>query len=254
MNFQEQLKAKLKLSNVAKGTRAIKKVLLPVVNTPGRMLVDQPELAAQREANGNPERDDFVIGLRALRPDEFETIVCRADQYASKHSVDPAFRNERNPIYSLGYTYNLLAITCVDPDGDPDDPAPFWGPRGDIDAAVETIRKCDHLSRDSLLYLAELQEAWQDQVSPQAKTLTPTQLYELMGEVAASTDASPFLALRPGMQWQLVRFINGLYLSLLTANSPSDSTSSESSSRNPEEVAATPVADEEQAPEPEASE
>lgn len=231
MNFKEQLK----LKNVADGTRAIKKVVLPAVNSPGRQQVDQPELAAQRARDGNPGRTEFVIGLRVTTPGEQELIAVRANEYAAERKIDPAFRNERNPVYSLGYSLNLLAVTCVDPDGDPKNPRSFWGDT--IDEAIDTIRHCEHMSRDSLLYLAEQQDSWQDAVSPQAKTLSPDQLFALMEEVATSPDASPFLDLRPGMQWQLLRFINGLYLNLLTASSPSVSSSSEEPSsreRGPE--------------------
>lgn len=226
MNFQEQLKA----ANVAKGKRAITRVKLPVVNTPGPWLGDQPELAEQRAKDGVPERVSLTVGLRAATPGEFETVLERTLKYVLEKGMTAA--DPRSDMYSIRFNLNLLAITCVDPDADADDPRPFWGERGDIDGAIETMRTSDHLTRDSILYLAQHQEAWQDQVSPSALRLSSEQLWILMKEVAASTDISPFLELRVGMQWQLVRFLVSLLSTAQTDNSPTPSGSSETRSES----------------------
>lgn len=200
MNFEQALKA----ANVAKGARAIKRVKLPLVNSPGPLLPDQPELAEQRARDGVPERSEIDVGVRAMRPSEFEQVIVGALEYAKARGVT---EEPLSPIYSLGYRYTLLAITLVDPDSDPKDPEPFFGKRGDVASAIEAMRSSDHLTDDSLMFLAEHQDAWQQQVSPTANRLAPAQLWVLMKEVAASTDASPFLQLRVGMQWQFVQFL-----------------------------------------------
>jgi hypothetical protein len=225
MKFEEQLKAK----NVVQGTRAITRVTLPLVNSPGPLLVDQPELAEQRARDGHPERIEIVVGMRAITPLEQCEILVGANGYAEQHGVPLEQRNDLNPIYSLGYNLHLLAIACVDPDGDAKDPEPFFGARGNVQSAVEVMLRSPHLTRDSITFLAAHQEAWQDKVSPQAKTIPSDQLWEVMGEMAASTDLGPFLNMRPGMHLQLLRFSVSQLLSLLAQNKPSDSSSSDKS-------------------------
>lgn len=218
----------MKLKDVPlKGTRAITRVPLPLCNTPGSLLEDQPELAAQRAQDGDPDRSEVEVGIRALNPGEFATVIERAHEYATTRGI--TMLDERNPVYSLGYTLNLLALACVDPDSDPKDPDPFFGTRGNVQSAIDEMLASDHLTRDSLLYLSEHQEAWQDKVSPQATKIGAEKLWALAAEVAASNDARPFLALRPGMQWRLVHFLASQWLSLLSSNSPSGSDSAETS-------------------------
>jgi hypothetical protein len=223
MNFEQQLKAK----NVVEGTRAIKRIVLPLVNSPGPLLTDQPELADQRARDGHPERIEVVVGIRALTPIESDEVDVGANEYAAERNVPESMRNGLNPTYSLGFNLHVLARACVDPDSDPKNPVPFFGAPGDITGAIERILKSTHLSRDSIIYLAQHQESWQDQVSPQVTTMSPEKMWELMEEVAASTDLGPFLHLRLGMLQRFTQFLVGQLLISLARNLPSDSSSSD---------------------------
>ncbi len=75
---------KLKFGTAKKGTRAIKAVELPLVNSPGDYVADQPELAAQRAADGRPERQTVRLGIRALNPGEDGEVQDGALEYARK--------------------------------------------------------------------------------------------------------------------------------------------------------------------------
>lgn len=215
--------------------RAVKKIKLPLVNTPGPYQADLPELAEQRAKDGNPERAEVELGIRVLTAGEFETVLVRARDFAKRRDVEVI--DDRDPIYSLGYSLNLCAIACVDvapvgADGkpiafDPADPPPFFGKRGNIDSAIEEMCSSPCLTRDSILYLAEQQEAWQTEQAPQATRLGEEELWKLAGEVAASNDPSPFLRLRVGTQLQLLRFLVSHWWTSQNSNSSLDSTSAE---------------------------
>lgn len=217
----------MKFKDVAKGTRAITRVKLPLCNSPGPLLADQAELAAQRAVDGHEERSDVDVGIRALKPGEFRDVIERAQDYARSKGLEHF--DDRNPVYSLAYNLNLLALACVDPDSDPKDPEPFFGTRGDPESAIAQILDSDHLTRDSILFLAEHQESWQDAVAPQATKIGPEQLWEVAGKLVAEGDGRTFLGLRPGAQLQCARFLASQCLSLLMPSSQSDSASSASS-------------------------
>ena len=224
-----------KFSQVARGTRAIKPIKLPLVNTPGPYQPDLPELAAQRAKDGASERVEVDLGIRVLSPGEFDELLIRAREFAKQRNVETI--DDRDPIYSLGYSLHLCAIACVDINPvddqgkalpfDPADPPPFFGVKGNPDSAVEEMLKSPCLTRDSILYLAELQEAWQTEQAPQATRLGTEELWKLAGEVAASNDPSPFLRLRVGTQLQLLRFLVAHWWTAQSSSSSSDSTSAE---------------------------
>lgn len=213
-----------KLSDVMRGTRAITVVKLPLCNTPGRLLADQPELEAQRDRDGHPDRLEIDVGIRALTPGEFALVLERALTMAKARGVDEKHCDALNPIYSFAYNVNLIAIACVCADSDPADPEPFFGKKGDHESAVQEILSSEHLTRDSIAYLAEHQEAWQDAVAPQATKISAEGLWELVGSLVQG-DTRAFLELRPGMQLKLALFMAHQLLSSLMPSSQSGSDS-----------------------------
>lgn len=208
-----------KLSDIAKGHRAIKKVALPLVNIPSSFGPEVPELVAQRESdkatastNGEPAiPDEVTVGLRILTLDELATVYQKAGEFARTRGVkDP---NEADPIYNLGVSVYICAIACVDPDSDVKDPEPFFGTRGDIESAARELLSSIHIGRDGIAYLAEQHEAWQDLCNPQANKVPSSEFYKLVVELS---DKNPdhalktFLALRPGMRFRLACFMANL--------------------------------------------
>lgn len=212
-----------KLSSIAKGNRAIKKVALPLVNVPNFLSPDVPELAAQRESdraaaieNGEPANpDEVIVGLRVLTLEELTTVYEKAGDFARKRGVKEP--NDTDPIYSLGISVYLCAIACVDPDSDVKDPDPFFGKRGDPESAALELLASPHIGRDGIAYLAETQEAWQDMCNPRANKVPPSVFYE---SIVALADKDPdialrtFLGCRAAMHFRLLRTMAGLLVNL----------------------------------------
>lgn len=212
-----------KLSQIAKGTRAIKRVALPLVNVPSFLSPDIPELAAQRASdraaaieNGEPATpDEVIVGLRVLTLAELTEVFEKAGDFARKHGVKEP--NETDPIYVLGESIYLCAMACVDPDSDARNPEPFFGTRGDLESAALELLSSPHIGRDGIAYLRETQEAWQDMCNPRANKVPPSVFYE---SIVSLADKEPdvalrtFLAYRPAMHFHLLRTMAGLLVNL----------------------------------------
>lgn len=212
-----------KLSDVAKGNRAIKKVALPLVNVPSYINPDVPELAAQRESDralavekGEPATpDEVMVGLRVLTLDELTTVYEKAGDFARSRGVKEP--NDTDPIYALGLSIYLCAIACVDPDSDVKDPEPFFGARADLESGALELLSSPHIGRDGIAYLAESQEAWQDICNPRANKVPPSVFYD---SIVSLADKNPdvalrtFLGYRPAMHFHLLRTLAGLQVNL----------------------------------------
>jgi len=230
-----------RFSDVAAGVRAIHRVTLPLVNVPCQLLPDLPELAAQREkdaaaaaSRGEPVVPATVeVGLRVLTGSEVLLIESLARKMAESQGCK-AFE-ETDSIYNMAKSLYTIAVACVDPDSDPRAPIPFFGTKGDTpkasaESGVQAILDSEHIGRDGIVFLAEQHEHWQDLCNPSALKMSPERMWALVGEVAASNDASPFLLLRPGMRWSFARFMAVLLVSFSMDKSPFGSDSPESSS------------------------
>lgn len=211
--------------DIQKGTRAIKRVPLPLVNVPSALLPDVPELAEQRARDkaaaspgqALPEAPVPEVGLRVLTGTELRVIAEKARQFAKQ--TDKV--NEEDPLYQLGRSVYTLAVACVDPSSDPANPTPFFGELGDVDSAANEILDSAHLGRDGITYLVEAQELWQDLCNPQGLKVGGERMGELIAEIGADPDYRRFLALRPGMRWILLRT-----MAVLLTNSPNFNSSS----------------------------
>jgi len=245
--------SKIKFKDVAKGTRAIKRVMCPLVNVPCHLLPDVPELAEQRARDakkaGKPvdaAPTSVEVGLRVLTGQELLEIYDKAAQVALG-------RNQKadlsSPIYELAVSVYTLAASCVSPDSDPDKPLPFFGDSEVPGAGVENwesayaeILGSNHLGRDGILFLSEQQAAWQDVCNPQALKIGASRLWELAAEVAADDTGRPFFSMRPSLQWSFARFMALQLLSLTSFKSPSGSDSPNGGTSEPKpEAAARPV-------------
>jgi hypothetical protein len=220
----------MKLRDVVEGTRAIKRVPLPLVNRPCSLSPDIPELAAQRAtddaaavaAGGAQAPESVDVGLRVLTAMELATVYEKAGEFARSKGVDKP--NDEDPIYNLGVSVYLCAIACVDPDTDPRDPDPQFGERGDIESAALELLSSPHVGREGLQYLAHAQELWQDMCSPAALRVSPLGLVEACKKLGSSDTEEAyltFLRLRPGMQWHSARFMASQLALLQTLKSSS---------------------------------
>lgn len=214
-----------KLSDWLKGTRAIKRVPLPLVNVPSEYSEDQPELAQQREKDraeaesstppgSNPAGAIRVpeVGLRVLTGMEQAEVLKRSRAYSLANGGNPDSPGDVLQAFALqAYT---VAIAAIDPDSDPKNPEPFAGNRGDIESGFRALLSSVHIGRDGIQYLFEAQELWQDQCSPQTLNVPPEKFWKTIEEMGTSEDADPFLRLRPGMRFKLMQFSASLLLTL----------------------------------------
>lgn len=228
----------MKLRDIQLGTRAIKRIPLPLVNRANPLTGDLPELASQRltdasaafAAGQQPTPDHVDVGVRALTPDELADVYSKASEFARSKGGEA---RDTDPIYNLGLHIYVCAIACVDPDTNPADPDPFFGKRGDLESAALELLSSSHIGRDGIAYLANAQGVWQDLISPSAMRMSPRQLVDAVAKLGSEDTQvafDTFLALGPKMQWDSVRFMASQLALLLTPKSSGTSTSSTTSS------------------------
>lgn len=235
-----------RFSDLAAGTRAIHRVPLPLVNVPCPLLPDLPELAAQREKDAEAAASQGAsvvpatveVGLRVLTGEEFLLIETLSRKMAESQGCKSF--DETDSIFNMAKSLYTIAVACVDPDSDPREPVPFFGSKGETpkvsaESGVKAILESPHIGRDGIIFLAEQHEHWQDLCNPSALKVSPERMWGLVGEVAASNDARPFLLLRQGMRWSFARFMAVLLVSYSMDKSPFGSDSPESSSEQPTE-------------------
>lgn len=228
----------MKFRDIARGTRAVRVVALPLVNVRCDLLPDLPELEEQREKDraaweatgkvGAAPDASVSVGLRVLTGDEFGDVLSAARAFAiAKGVADP---KEGDPLYELGKMVHTILAAAVDPDAPAESAAPFF-------ASADEILSSPHIGRDGIVYLAEQHELWQDQCSPQAGKVGPADLLSMVAQAAGDTTGDFFGRLRPGMRWTLLRTLAALWISSLTDKSPSSSTSEAAPETSPNEPA-----------------
>lgn len=239
----------MRLRDLQKGTRAVKRVKLPLVNRPSSLTPDVPELMTQRaldanraiEAGDKPMPDEVWVGVRVLTASELAEVYAKASEFARSKGAEP---RETDPIYNLGVNVYLCAIACVDPDSDANDPMPFFGERGDLGSAALELFASPHIGREGLQYLAAAQQLWQDVCSPSAMRMSPRDMVEAVRKIGGDDQEvafETFLALRPGTQWACFRFTAAQLLILQTASLFGTPTSSAMSSNGEPSSKAEPL-------------
>lgn len=193
-------------TNILKGTRAIKRVTCPVVNVSANATADSPEAPLQ-----------FECGVRVLTGAEHEDVYAKA--LARTKRLGGEDRDDSH-LYNLSLQVYTIASAYVDPDSDPESPKLYFG--DNIEDAAEKILKSELLSRDTLAYLAEVQESWQEQCNPQT---APSRDEMLRCIEEGAKDASFFLLLRPGARQICMLTMAQMLVDLLkdksSASSPS---------------------------------
>jgi len=228
-----------KMRDLMRGTRAIHVVELPLVNVPNAGAEPSPELDEARkrdaEALGTTVEQLPVkarVGLRVLLPRQWLDVQTAARALAvERGNPNPT---EDDPNYNLGTQVNTLARACVDPDSNPSDPDLFFGDGKTIESAVKDLLDNEHLTRDSLTYLCDEWEWWNDRVNPQIKNLSDHERLAFIGRMVETPDI--FLSLRPGVQRSLAHFmaVQLWSLSMLSSESGGGSTTSTLSGPKPE--------------------
>jgi hypothetical protein len=219
----------MKLRDLMRGTRAIHVVEIPLVNVPNSGAEESPELVEARKRDAQifgttieqmPTK--AKVGLRVLLPGQWADVQTAARQFAiDRGNPSPT---EDDPNYNLGTQINTLCRACVDVDSDPSNPE-LYEPK------PEEWLTNPNLTRDSLTYLCEEWEWWNDRVNPQIKNFNDYESFAFIGQLVGDPDR--FLLLRPGVQRALVHFMAVQLWSLLTPKSPSSGGSDENTSNGP---------------------
>lgn len=203
--------------SLTSGTRALKVIELPLASQPHGIQPDTPEQAEARS-----ETVKVMVGLRALTPEERGDILSASFARASSRGATGEI--EKSAVYNQALAVYTVAMACVDPDADRCKPILFFG--DGLESAADTIRKSPLMTDDIVLYLRERQEAWQDEINPQALTVRDNELYD--SAKRAVEDADFLWLMRPGLLVSFARTMAALSLSLLEGNSGDTTTSLES--------------------------
>lgn len=207
----------MKFRDVIKGKRAIKRVALPLANTPSYLTLPAEGV--------EPAGEQVIVGVRVLDGEEQALVNELSAEWALNRGAREL--TDRDPQYNLGVSVFTCVIACVDPDSDPSNPEPFFGSRGDYKSAAAELLCSPDIGRDGIIYLAEAQATWQDLCSPQAKKISPSKLHEATGDLASNDPEvalRAFLALAPGTRFILSRSMAVQLLSSATPKYPSGAT------------------------------
>lgn len=171
---------------------------------------------------GLPEK--FAVGLTVVL--DWGPILKGATKYALENGGKAEDGSE---LYDYGKALYTLAQTCVDVESDPANPRPFFGESDNptLDERVSHICSHPNIGRDTVLFLAEAQDFWQDQCGCQGdgkRERTPEEYSAMLAEVAEEGPLA-YLRLSAGTRYKLVRFTANLLLTSLRYNETSGSTS-----------------------------
>lgn len=190
------------------GTRAVKIIDMPLANVPHGLQKGTAEQARERDLNPEAYKP-LKVGFRALLPFERERVLQLASVRAKEKGGEAT---EGNPLFRHALAVYTVAAAAVDSDPPPgEEPKLFFGDT--IEQAAEKIRTSKHLTDDIVFFLREQQEAWQDEINPQALTLASDEMFEATKRAADEESGVDFLRLmRGGM---LLRFTQLLACQLL---------------------------------------
>ena len=178
-----------RFSDIAKGTRATRPVVLDYAGAPVALAV-RP-LTGAEEASALADGRAYAVG---------------------KGVADP---KPTDRLYEIGYMAATLVLGCVDADAPG---APFFASLAEV---------LDNLDTDRIAYLYEQQQAWQDWCAPRPKDMDAGEFIALvlrLAEEGAGADADdPLVMLRPSLRLSFARTLARQYVSRLTPSGDSGS-------------------------------
>lgn len=208
-----------KFSQIVKGTRARRRVLLPLGDAPAMV----PALTSDGASVVEVSPDAVPVDLRPLTSGEQAEVLSRAAADAKARGVtDP---RDGNPIYDLAEMEHTLALACLDPDSPADAPRPFF------DGGVEQIRSSPDLGRDRIAFLFAHFQQFQDECSPSLRKVDPAQMVASLDILGGDDDRMAqdfFGSMGLGLRWIYMRTLARLYRTSPTPSLPSTSASASS--------------------------
>lgn len=204
-------------NQIRKGTRARRRVLLPLSDGPIPLRTGEEGKLRLDPASAHVVQ----IDLRSLASGEQAEVLAHARADALARGVQEP--RPGNPIYDLAEMEHTLLLCCVDPDSPAESPRPLF-------ASIEEIRSDPALGSDRVVYLFELFQQFQDECSPQRRHLTLDEAMASMLLLAGEEeDARRFFeSLGPGLRWICMRT---LALQLRISPTPSSASGSPSEAR-----------------------
>lgn len=188
----------MKFSNILRGTRAEKKVVLPTI-----------------------EEKEFAILLRPLTGLEHEEANAQALERArSKGVTEPKLGD---PIFDLAMMAAVLLHGCVDPESPPNARQPTF-------SSLEEILVGLH--PEEIVFLHHSHEIWQHECSPSKGVVDDTNLLQVVREVAGPAGELNFMRLLPNMQVSCAISMARTLLPLLEAKSSPGKSSETTSTSN----------------------
>ena len=190
----------MKLHQIAKGTRSVKRIPFRVSNA--------PEFEG---ADWEKDPNTIEVGIRALTPAESSEVLEKARDAAEKAGVKEWLAT--HPLCELHLMVHLVAVACVDSEK-PGEPFFVGGAKEILDSP--------EIAGDNLAYLAQQAKLWNDQLGPRDPEMTAEQLISAVVREAERPENSPeafFSRLRPSSQLSCFRSISKLLSSLLTNRS-----------------------------------
>ena len=189
----------MKFSALSKGTRAVRRVVVPGLT----------------KENEDGTQSPVELGIRPLTGAEYADAVSQAKAYAKAHGAESAAPGDA--LYDMAMMAHTLVVGALDVDSPEADPKPFF------DSGAEPLLA--HLGIETIAYLYEQHELWQSECSPYAHKLTPDELVEQVREVTGPQGERSFMRMSPAMRWIFTHSLAVQFLSSLERKSSGGSNS-----------------------------
>lgn len=200
-----------KFASVIAGVRGRKPIKLPLLG------------ASVDPATGEWTGPTVDLAVRALLEDEYADVLAGALAYAKKKGIEKA--TEEDEVYERGKMLHTLLIACLDPESPTEAPAAFFD-------SIEQISRSEVMTPEVIAYLYLQQQAWQDEVNPLLKGVTPVEFFAAMAKMAGG-DMGFFVHSRPGTLWSFMRIMASRLLASPELNSLPFSPSGPQEKTNP---------------------
>lgn len=187
------------------------------------------------------------ILVRALSAGEEMDVEAVAIREAKKRGAEPVAGNS---VFESARMMAVIADAILDPDSPSDKREPYFS---------LGLPEIGSLDPDTIAHLHQVQQAWQEEISPSYRHKGPADLFKLVKEVADSDDPLVFARYSLKTQWSLGPFMAKLLAPLLTrsfssgSSSETDSPKSESAELLPRSPATSSSSPTETSPSPEAA-
>ncbi|WP_394847402.1 hypothetical protein LZC95_08045 [Pendulispora brunnea] len=148
-----------------------------------------------------------VVPLTAAQDAEVLTFAL---EYARARGAEP---KEGEPLFDLACMVKTIELSVRDVDSPREAREPFFD--GGTDQVLQ------FLSRETIVFVYERQQIWQDECSPSVRRVSAADLVDHITRIAEAEDDLPFVVLSPAMRWICTRIMARLHLASAEDRLPS---------------------------------